>query len=322
MKNMEAELRHKVVVCGEKQVAQRCLDFLLRRHDTEVAAVITAANDWQADLPGWATKHRIRTFVGNINNYRNELAEISPDFLFSIQYRSLIKEPILAIPARGSFNLHFGMLPRYGGCYPVAWAILNGEPSAGATLHHMTPRFDDGDIVAQRSVPVTENTTARELFDALSDAGVALFAEVYGELLADRLSAKPQDLRQQLYYAKDSIDFKKDSLIDWHRPAREIQRRICAFSFEPFQLPITGIQFGEGRVIRAAVSDTEIVSEQGSGTSPGEIVASCNDGSILVRAGDPALIRIRKLEKQNAAEFVKPTGAPWNAPRFITASLD
>jgi methionyl-tRNA formyltransferase len=316
----EAELRQKVVMCGEKQVAQRCLDFLLRRSDTEVAAVVTAAKDWQADLLGWATEHRVRAFVGNVNDYRNELAEIGPDFLFSIQYRSLIKEPILAIPARGSLNLHFGMLPRYGGCYPVAWAILNGEQSAGVTLHHMTPRFDDGDIVAQRSVPITEYTTARELFDALSDAGTALFAAVYDDLLAGRLPAAPQDLSQQLYYSKDSIDFKKDSLIDWHQPAREIQRRICAFSFEPFQLPITGIRFAEAGMIHAALSDTEVVFEQWLDSSPGRIVASCADGSVLVKAGDPALIRIRKLEKQNATEFIKQAGISLKDARFVKAS--
>jgi Methionyl-tRNA formyltransferase len=323
MKNARGvELRQKVVVCGEKQVAQHCLDFLLRRNDTEVVAVITAANDWQADLLGWATEHQIRVFVGNVNNYRNELAEMGPDFLFSIQYRSLIKEPILAIPARGSFNLHFGMLPRYGGCYPVAWAILNGEEIAGVTLHHMTPRFDDGDIVAQRSVPITDNTTARELFDALSAAGAKLFGAVYDDLLTGKLPAKPQDLSQQLYYAKDSIDFKRDSLLDWRQPAREIQRRVCAFSFEPFQLPITGIRVGEAGMIRAAVSDTQVIPEQSSGIFPGEIVASCEDGSVLIKAGDAALICIRKLERQNAAEFIKQAGISWKNARFIKASLD
>jgi methionyl-tRNA formyltransferase len=323
MKNdREARVQQKVVVCGEKQIAQQCLDFLRRRSDTQVVAVVTAAKDWQADLLAWAAKHEIRALVGNINNYREELAEMRPDFLFSIQYRPLIKEPILAIPARGSFNLHFGLLPRYGGCYPVAWAILNGEPSAGVTLHHMTPRFDDGDIVAQRSVPVTENTTARELFDRLSDTGAALFAAVYDDLLANRLAAKAQDISQQLYYGKDSIDFQKDALLDWQQSAREIQRRICAFSFEPFQLPVTGIQLGESNVIRATVSDTQVIFKEGSQGSPGEVIASCEDGSVLVKALDSALIRVGKLEKQKATEFIKQTGASWTDTRFVKVSLE
>jgi methionyl-tRNA formyltransferase len=322
MKNkVEAQVRHRVVVCGEKLVAQKCLEFLQRRSDTQVLAVVTAANDWQADLSGWAEAHKIRAIQGNVNKYRDEIAEMRPDFLFSIQYRSLIKEPILAIPARGCFNLHFGMLPRYGGCYPVAWAILNGESSAGVTLHHMTPRFDDGDIVAQRAVPITDRTTARELFDALSDAGAALFAEVYDALLAYRLVAQSQDLSQQLYYSKDSLDFQKDSLLDWQQSAREIQRRACAFSFEPFQLPATGIQFNGSSIIRAAVSDVRIVQEERLNYSPGDLVTACEDGSLLIKTGDAALIRVGKLEKQIAVEFLKQASASWQNARFIKVSL-
>jgi methionyl-tRNA formyltransferase len=294
----------------------------MHRSDTEVAAIVTAAQDWQADLLGWAAERGVRAFVGNVNHYRDEMTEIRPDFLFSIQYRPLIKEAMLGIPTRGCFNLHFGLLPRYGGCYPVAWAILNGEQSAGVTLHHMTPRFDEGDILAQRSVTVTENTTARALFDMLSDTGAMLFESVYDDLIAGRLHAKPQDLSQQLYYSKGSIDFRRDSLIDWHQPAREIQRRVCAFSFEPFQLPITGIQLEGARVIRAAVSDTQLCFEGCSSFAPGEVVAVCKDSSVLVKAGDQALIRIHKLEKHSAAEFIKQAGAVRNPIRFVKAGSD
>jgi methionyl-tRNA formyltransferase len=316
------KLQQKVVVCGEKLVAEQCLDFFSKRSDTEIVAVVTAAKDWQADLSAWAQSHQVRAFVGNVNAYREELAALQPDFLFSIQYRSLIKEPILAIPARGCFNLHFGMLPRYGGCYPVAWAILNGESSAGVTLHHMTPRFDDGDIVAQRSVAVSENTTARQLFDALSHTGAQLFAESYDHLLAGSLPAIPQDLSAQLYYSKDSIDFEKDSLIDWRQPAREIQRRICAFSFEPFQLPVTGLQVGERELIRATLSETQIVSGESADGAAGQIIAAGEGGAVLVKAGDGGLIRIDKIEKQPAETFLRQTQASWKEVRFVKANVE
>ena len=127
---------------------------------------------------------------------RAELAALKPDFLFSIQYRPLVKAQILGMPTRGCFNLHFGLLPRYGGCYPVAWAILNGEQQAGVTFHHMAERFDEGDVVAQRSVPVTENTTARELFDSLSDTAAQLFVSIYPDLVSGNAPRIAQDLTQ------------------------------------------------------------------------------------------------------------------------------
>jgi len=175
--------KKRVVVCGEKWVAEECIEFLYNREDTEVCAIVTAPKDWQADLISFGAKRRLKVFVGNINDYFDELACLQPDFIFSIQYRPLLKSAILNLPTSGCINLHFGLLPRYGGCYPIAWAILNGEKQAGSTLHYMVEKFDEGDIIAQTSVPIKEETTARELFDSMSKAAAKLFIDSYPSLL-------------------------------------------------------------------------------------------------------------------------------------------
>lgn len=152
MKNDQEKKR--VVVCGEKWVAERCLQFLYGRRDTEICAIVAAPEDWQANLISFGTERRIKVFVGNINDYVDVLASLKPDYIFSFQYRPLLKTAILNLPLHGCVNMHFGLLPRYGGCYPVAWAILNGEKQAGVTLHHMVEGFDEGGIIAQATVPV------------------------------------------------------------------------------------------------------------------------------------------------------------------------
>lgn len=243
----EASGKTRVIVCGEKWLAEQCLEFLLSRTDTELCAIVAAPKDWQSDLIAWGARRRIKVFVGNINDYERELALAKPDFIFSFQYRPLLRRRILGLPARGCVNLHFGLLPRYGGCYPVAWAILNGEKEAGATLHYMAEKFDEGDIIAQTKVSIQAETTARELFDSLGEAALGLFVRTYPELLRGAIKATPQDLSCKLYYAKDSIQFQRDRVLDWRRPGVEILRRICAFTFEPFQLPLTFLELPNGR---------------------------------------------------------------------------
>ncbi|MDH3604533.1 MAG: formyltransferase family protein, partial [Candidatus Tectomicrobia bacterium] len=231
-------------------------------------------------------------------------------FIFSIQYRRLLRPPILRLPQHGCINLHFGLLPRYGGCYPIAWAILNGESQAGATLHYMSEKFDEGDVIAQGAVPIHPDTTARNLFDALSDRAADLFAQTYAALSRQSVETRAQDLREQLYYTKDSIDFAKDQWIDWHEAGIAVQRRICAFTFEPFQLPSTGIHLPSGGDITATVARTRLYSSQDqmAAGKPGHVAEVTDNGSVVVGTGNGEWIEIGQLNGQPARDFIESLG--------------
>ncbi len=82
----------------------------------------------------------------------------------------MLKAPLLATARRGALNMHGSLLPRYRGRAPVNWAVLHGERETGATLHYMTEKPDDGDIVAQTAVPILPDDTAREVFDKVTVA--------------------------------------------------------------------------------------------------------------------------------------------------------
>lgn len=310
----------RVIVCGEKWVAAQCLDYLEKRHDTKICAVVAAPNDWQANLIEWGSKRRMKIFVGNINDYYDEIVGLKPDFIFSIQYRPLIKPQILGIPTQGCINLHFGLLPRYGGCYPIAWAILNGESEAGATLHYMVPSFDDGNIIEQIRVPISTETTARDLFDAVSEAAVNLFANTYTQLRNGNVETIPQDLSQKLYYPKHSINFERDHVIDWHRPGLEIQRSICAFSFEPFQLPSTFLQLPNGREISVTLAKTRLCNDEPHSTNrtPGEIIAIKGSGYLSVASAEGAFIEIGLLNKEIPEDFLKSVGCSIKEMKFVS----
>jgi methionyl-tRNA formyltransferase len=310
----------KVVVCGEKRVAEQCLEYLENRQDTKICAIVASPNDWQANLIQWGMKRRIKVFVGNINDYYDEIVGLKSDFVFSIQYRPLIKPQILGIPTQGCINLHFGLLPRYGGCYPIAWAILNGESEAGATLHYMVPSFDEGDVIGQAKVPINTETTARELFDSVSEAAAKLFASIYPRLRNGNVESIPQDLSRKLYYTKHSIDFERDHFIDWNRPGPEIQRRICAFSFEPFQLPSTFLRLPSGREIPVTVAKTRLCNDESYSANrmPGEIMAVGGSGHLLVASAEGAFIEIGLVNKEIPEDFLKSTGYSIEDLRFVS----
>lgn len=51
-------------------------------------------------------------------------------------------------------NFHPSILPFYRGPVPSYWVLQNGEQTSGYTVHHITPRIDDGEILYQEEVPV------------------------------------------------------------------------------------------------------------------------------------------------------------------------
>lgn len=60
-------------------------------------------------------------------------------------------------------NVHPSVLPYYRGPVPSYWCIRNGESITGYTLHRVTPRIDDGEILFQDTVDIGELRDADEL---------------------------------------------------------------------------------------------------------------------------------------------------------------
>lgn len=312
-RNVSSNGKTRIVFCGEKDAAARCLDFLYEDEGTEICGIVAAPQDWQSDLIGWGAKRRLKVFVGNINDYADELTRLEPDFIFSVQYRPLLKTSILKLPKRGCVNLHFGLLPRYGGCHPIAWALLNGEQAAGASLHYMSEKFDEGDVIAQTSVPITSETTARELFDSLGEAAIELLKQTYPLLKTGAVVSQPQDLSKKLYHSKDSINFARDRIIDWSKNGEVIQRQICAFSFEPFQLPLATLRLPDGRQLQTEISRTRLRNENDAHSITdahvvGSVLELTDSGSMVVKTGDGALIEVDLLDKQPAKDFINKLG--------------
>ncbi|HEX5421848.1 MAG TPA: formyltransferase family protein, partial [Gammaproteobacteria bacterium] len=143
----------------------------LLAHGFEIAAVIThadAGNEqiWFRSVAELAARRKLPVFAPEDVNHPLWLAKIralEPDILFSLYYRKLLSKELLAIPPRGCLNLHGSLLPKYRGCAPANWAIVNGETETGVTLHYMTARPDAGDIVAQHRVQIATSDDARSL---------------------------------------------------------------------------------------------------------------------------------------------------------------
>lgn len=108
--------------------------------------------------------------VANVNGFPFEDEDLVIGFGTSI-----ITARTLARMRYGFLNLHTGWLPDYRGVKSEFWTLAHEDHGkAGWTLHFMTPRLDDGDIVLQRTVPVNSDNPAQLRAKLLRDAVPAL----------------------------------------------------------------------------------------------------------------------------------------------------
>jgi hypothetical protein len=92
---------------------------------------------------------------------------------------SYVTPATLAATPRGILNLHTGLLPEYRGVKSEFWTLYNGDYSrTGWTLHYMTPRLDEGQIVLRRRVPWSGENPAGLRAKLLEDAVPAIGALV------------------------------------------------------------------------------------------------------------------------------------------------
>jgi UDP-4-amino-4-deoxy-L-arabinose formyltransferase/UDP-glucuronic acid dehydrogenase (UDP-4-keto-hexauronic acid decarboxylating) len=155
---------------------------------------------------------------------------MGPAIIFSFYYRDMVGKEILDIPPAGSLNLHGSLLPRYRGRCPVNWVLINGEKETGVTLHYMTPRPDDGDIVGQKRVPSDDNDTALSLHKKLAIAAGDLLEELLPEILENQVECIPQDHSSASYFGGRR---PQDGEIDWRQDAanvRNLVRAVTRFS--------------------------------------------------------------------------------------------
>lgn len=222
----------RVVVFAYHDIGVRCIEALLEL-GLEIGLVVTHRDDaaehiWFQSVERVARRNGIPAITPdnpNTPELIRRVADCRPDFLFSFYYRAMLGEALLRVPARGAFNLHGSLLPKYRGRVPVNWAILHGETETGVSLHRMVAKPDAGAIVARQAVPILLNDTAVDVFGKLVCAAEQVVLRAVPDLVDGSARETPQDLRQGGYFGGRRPE---DGRIDWSRPAHEIHNLVRA----------------------------------------------------------------------------------------------
>src|SRR5258705_11143125 len=203
-------------------------------------------------------------------NEQREFAALALDAAVVVAYGLILPKPILEAPRLGCFNLHASLLPRWRGAAPIQRAIIAGDRETGAMVMRMEEGLDTGPVLMTDRVAIGDKTYG-ELHDELARRGADLMGRALAALEKGEALEQPQD-QEGLTYAK-KID-KGEARIDWHKPARDLDRLVRGLS------PAPGA-WCEAKGERIKVLLTEPVAAQGA---PAEILSG-----LTIACGEAAL---------------------------------
>ena len=220
-------------------------------------------------------------------------AALGPDAAVVVAYGLILPQPVLDAPARGCFNIHASLLPRWRGAAPIQRAVMAGDAETGVAIMAMEAGLDTGPVLLRTAIAIGPDDTAGTVHDRLAALGARLIVEALVRL--DGLPPLAQPDEGVSYAAK--ID-KAEARVDWTKPAAEVDRLIRGLS--PF--PGAWTEAG-GERIKLLLS----ARAEGSG-APGTVL----DAAPTVACGTGA-VRLLRLQRagrgpQEAADFLRGFG--------------
>lgn len=207
------------------------------------------------------------------------LRSLHPDVIAVVAYGKLLPKEILELPPLGCVNVHGSLLPKYRGCAPIQWAVLNGDTVTGVSTMYLSERMDAGDVIFSEETEIGEFETSGELFDRLMEMGAALLVKT---LSAIEAGAAPRTPQNEAEASGTRMLDKSLCPIDWNRTPREVVKWICGL--QPW--PVATAEIG-GALCRVFAAE---YTTHTTSAAPGVIVAAGRDGIEFACGGGQTLL--------------------------------
>lgn len=146
-----------------------------------------------------AQKHGIPTFIISPDQFTSEsdysktvlskLEEWNTDLLILAGYLKKIPVEIILSFDKRILNIHPSLLPKYGGKgfygSKVHEAVIqNKDSQSGCTVHVVTAEYDEGPVIGQSTVQVTDSDTATSLAEKVLEREHILLPETIQKYLS------------------------------------------------------------------------------------------------------------------------------------------
>lgn len=208
------------------------LDLLLLDDSIEIAFIVPRNDTKDVFLKNRAAEKKIDyLFPVRVNSpeFFEQASKYECDLFVSMSYNQIFREKIYCLPKLKTINCHAGKLPFYRGRNILNWALINDEKEFGITVHYVDDGIDTGDIIMQRSYPISDDDDYNSLLEtAYKECPRILYDAI--KLLQNGTAKRIEQDAISEYGLYCGMRTNGDEVIDFNSTSRELfnfVRSIC-----------------------------------------------------------------------------------------------
>lgn len=231
--------KNKIIFFGTPDFAVKSLDAIYSNFN--IQSVVTTPDRKsgrgqklnESDVKKYAQKQNINFLQpDNLKDegFINEVKKLDPDLIIVVAFRKIPKE-IFSIPKYGTINLHASLLPNYRGAAPINWCLINNETKTGVTTFFINEKIDQGDILLQEELIISNEDDFGLLYNKLSKVGAKLLVKTIKKVFSNNLNPSKQYIDTEIKLAPKLNS--ENTRIDWNKPVNKIIGQVKGLSPKP-----------------------------------------------------------------------------------------
>lgn len=204
--------------------AHRAFDKIIADDSIEIQFLTVRYDKRDAELLRRAEENHIPVELSeNINGeeFVQRMRRYDVDLFVSMSFNQIFKTEMINLPPYKTINCHAGKLPFYRGRNILNWALINDEKEFGITVHYLDEGIDTGDIILQKTYPITDKDDYSTLLQrAYTGCADVLYQAIKMIQKNDVRRIRQSDIDPVGLYC--GMRRAGDEIIDWNQSSREI----------------------------------------------------------------------------------------------------
>ncbi len=287
-----------VVFFGSGPVASKSLELLARNFDIEAVVTKPKPDHHKEAFPVLDSAKKLNLPVYTVSN-KADLSHLIAQKPFSsnlgilIDFGIIVAQDVIDYFPLGIINSHFSVLPEWRGADPITFSILSGQKSTGVSLMLLVEKMDEGPLLSFGEFELPPDITTPQLTEHLINfSNQMLINEIPRYITGAQPSPQSITGRKASYSRKLT---KQDGVIDWNKPADQIEREVRAFAGWPkSKAKIAGKDI--------IITEAQAIPNIHSNEKPGNVLVESKSSSIAVATADGSLL-IKRLKPAGKKEM-------------------